>query len=215
LPQTAGEISTVARLLGADSRAVFLGRAATEKTLRSLPLDQYAVLYFATHGLLPGELRCQAEPGLALSPPSPQATSKSEDGLLDATEIAGLSLNADLIVLSACNTAEGGGGADRYGGEALSGLAESFFYAGAHSLLASHWEVPSKATVQLMTGLFERVGRGASTDVVEALRRSQLALLDQPASSHPFYWGAFVLIGDGSQATVGHGYVAASAASAN
>jgi CHAT domain-containing protein len=212
LPETAGEVNTVAHLLGADAKSVFLGRAATEKNLRALPLDQYAVLYFATHGLLPGELRCQAEPGLALTPPSPQTTDKAKDGLLDATEIAGLSLNADLIVLSACNTAEGGGGADRYGGEALSGLAESFFYAGAHSLLASHWEVPSKATVQLMTGLFERIGRGGSTDVVEALRQSQLALLDQPASSHPFFWGAFVLIGDGSQATAGHSYVAAAPA---
>jgi CHAT domain-containing protein len=211
LPETAGEVNTVAHLLGADAKSVFLGRAATEQNLRALPLDQYAILYFATHGLLPGELRCQAEPGLALSPPSPQAASKSEDGLLDATEIAGLSLNADLIVLSACNTAEGGGGADRYGGEALSGLAESFFYAGAHSLLASHWEVPSKATVQLMTGLFERVGRGGSVDVVDALRQSQLALLDQPASSHPFFWGAFVLIGDGSQTTIGRSYVAAGA----
>jgi CHAT domain-containing protein len=214
LPETAGEVNTVARLLGADSKSVFLGRAATEKTLRSLPLDQYAVLYFATHGLLPGELRCQAEPGLALSPPSPQTSDKADDGLLDASEIAGLSLNADLIVLSACNTAEGGGGADRYGGEALSGLAEAFFYAGAHSLLASHWEVPSKATVQLMTGLFQRVGHGASTDVAEALRQSQLALLDQPATAHPFFWGAFALIGDGSRATAGRSYVAAGASSA-
>jgi CHAT domain-containing protein len=163
--------------------------------------------------LLPGELRCQAEPGLALSPPSPQTSDKADDGLLDAGEIAGLSLNADLIVLSACNTAEGGGGADRYGGEALSGLAEAFFYAGAHSLLASHWEVPSKATVQLMTGLFERVGHGASADVAEALRQSQLALLDQPATAHPFFWGAFVLIGDGSRAAAGRSYVAAGASS--
>jgi CHAT domain-containing protein len=213
LPETAGEVNTVARLLGADAKSVFLGRAATEKNLRSLPLDRYAVLYFATHGLLPGELRCQAEPGLALSPPSPQTSDKADDGLLDAGEIAGLSLNADLIVLSACNTAEGGGGADRYGGEALSGLAEAFFYAGAHSLLASHWEVPSKATVQLMTGLFERVGHGASADVAEALRQSQLALLDQPATAHPFFWGAFVLIGDGSRAAAGRSYVAAGASS--
>src|SRR5207244_8275898 len=75
LPETAGEVDTVARLLGADGNAVFLGRDATETRLRQLPLDQYGVLYFATHGLLPGELHCQAEPGLALSPPAAPATS--------------------------------------------------------------------------------------------------------------------------------------------
>jgi CHAT domain-containing protein len=206
LPETANEVNMVARQLGADGRSVFLGRDATEAKLRSLQLDQYDVLYFATHGLLPGELRCQAEPGLALSPPASPATSKAEDGLLDATEIAGLSLNADLVVLSACNTASGGG---RFGGEDLSGLAEAFFYAGARALLASHWEVPSTATVRLMTGLFERAGPGLTRGTAESLRQSQLALLDQPATAHPFFWAAFTVIGDGGRSTVTRGVAAA------
>jgi CHAT domain-containing protein len=206
LPETAGEVNTVARLLGADGKSVFLGRDATETRLRELPLDQYDVLYFATHGLLPGELRCQAEPGLALSPPDVIATSKDSDGLLDATEIASLSLNADLVVLSACNTASGGG---RFGGEALSGLAEAFFYAGARALLASHWEVPSTATVRLMTGLFERAGPGLTRGTSESLRQSQLALLDQPATAHPFFWAAFTVIGDGGHSTAARGVAAA------
>ncbi len=206
LPETANEVNMVARQLGADGRSVFLGRDATEAKLRSLPLDQYDVLYFATHGLLPGELRCQAEPGLALSPPANPATSKAEDGLLDATEIASLSLNADLVVLSACNTASGGG---RFGGEALSGLAEAFFYAGARALLASHWEVPSAATVRLMTGLFERAGPGLAHGTAESLRQSQLALLDQPATAHPFFWAAFTVIGDGGRSTATRGVAAA------
>ena len=206
LPETAGEVNTVARLLGADGQSVFLGRDATETRLRELPLDQYDVLYFATHGLLPGELRCQAEPGLALSPPATTATSKDADGLLDATEIASLSLNADLVVLSACNTASGGG---RFGGEALSGLAEAFFYAGARALLASHWEVPSTATVRLMTGLFERAGPGLARGTAESLRQSQLALLDQPATAHPFFWAAFTVIGDGGHSTAARGVAAA------
>jgi CHAT domain-containing protein len=206
LPETAGEVNTVARLLGADGNSVFLGRDATESKLRGLPLDQYGVLYFATHGLLPGELRCQAEPGLALSPPESPATSKEADGLLDATEIAGLSLNADLVVLSACNTASGGG---RFGGEALSGLAEAFFYAGARALLASHWEVPSTATVRLMTGLFERAGPGLARGTAESLRQSQLALLDQPATAHPFFWAAFTVIGGGGHSTAARGVAAA------
>jgi CHAT domain-containing protein len=202
LPETAGEVNTVARVLGADGRSVFLGRDATEGKLRGLPLDQYGVLYFATHGLLPGELHCQAEPGLALSPPETPATGKEADGLLDATEIASLSLNADLVVLSACNTASGGG---RFGGEALSGLAEAFFYAGARALLASHWEVPSNATVRLMTGLFERAGPGLARGTAESLRQSQLALLDQPATAHPFFWAAFTVIGDGGHSTTVRG----------
>jgi CHAT domain-containing protein len=206
LPETAGEVNTVARLLGAGGNSVFLGREATETRLRELPLDQYDVLYFATHGLLPGELRCQAEPGLALSPPGVTATSKEADGLLDATEIASLTLNADLVVLSACNTASGGG---RFGGEALSGLAEAFFYAGARALLASHWEVPSSATVRLMTGLFERAGPGLTHGTAESLRQSQLALLDQPATAHPFFWAAFTVIGDGGRSTAARGIAAA------
>jgi CHAT domain-containing protein len=196
----------VARLLGAGGNSVFLGREATETRLRELPLDQYDVLYFATHGLLPGELRCQAEPGLALSPPGVTATSKEADGLLDATEIASLTLNADLVVLSACNTASGGG---RFGGEALSGLAEAFFYAGARALLASHWEVPSSATVRLMTGLFERAGPGLTHGTAQSLRQSQLTLLDQPVTAHPFFWAAFTVIGDGGRSTAARGIAAA------
>jgi CHAT domain-containing protein len=195
LPETAGEVRTIARLLGAGDSSVYLGLEATEGKLRSLPLDQYRILFFATHGLLPGELRCQSEPGIALSPPLTAAVSKSEDGFLDASEIAGLKLNADLVVLSACNTATGAG---RFGGEALSGLAEAFFYAGARTLVASHWQVPSIATVRLMTGMFERIGPDGSISIADALRRSQLAVLEQSSTAHPFYWAAFTVIGDGA-----------------
>lgn len=189
LPETATEAGVVAHLLG-SGEAVHVGADASEAVLRQQPLDQYRVLYFATHGLLPGELHCQAEPGLALSPPA-TTTTRATDGLLESSEIAAFRLNADLVVLSACNTAEGGG---RFGGDALSGLAEAFFYAGARGLIASHWEVPSQATVSLMTGLFAR----AQTDgTAEALRQSQLRLIGSPDTAHPFYWAAFTLIGDG------------------
>jgi CHAT domain-containing protein len=207
LPETADEVTRVARLVNADPKSIHVGTDASETTLRGLPLDQYAILYFATHGLLPGELRCQSEPGLVLSPPPTPAKDKSEDGLLDATEIAALKLNADLVVLSACNTAAAGG---LFGGEALSGLAEAFFYAGARTLLASHWEVDSNTTVQLMTGMFARLGPGfaheggggenGSAGIAASLRQSQLALLDQPQTAHPFFWAAFTVIGDGGTA---------------
>ncbi|MFZ4499513.1 MAG: CHAT domain-containing protein, partial [Burkholderiales bacterium] len=120
LPETAQELKNVSTILRTGGDAVFLGERATESNLRSLKLDQYRVLYFATHGLLPGELKCQAAPGLVLTPPDQQSQDKDSDGLLEASEVANLRVNADLVVLSACNTAGGGG---KFGGEALSGLA--------------------------------------------------------------------------------------------
>jgi CHAT domain-containing protein len=196
LPETADEVRRVGQRLGADSGSILLGSAASEANLRRQPLGDYNVLYFATHGLLPGELRCQAEPGLALSPPPGGAHSTEDDGLLDASEIASLRLNADLVVLSACNTAEGGG---RLGGESLSGLADAFFHAGARTLVASHWQVPSAATARLMTGFFDKVGPKLSNGLADSLREAQLALAGQAQTAHPFYWAAFTILGDGGR----------------
>jgi CHAT domain-containing protein len=146
--------------------------------------------------MLPGELHCQAQPGLVLSPPTSPAQSTANDGLLTASEIAGLKINANLVVLSACNTGAGGG--KSFGGGALQGLADAFFSAGAHAVLASHWEVPSAATMSLMTGTFANMAKDPRHDAAEALRQAQLALIAQGATSHPFEWAAFTLIGDGA-----------------
>ena len=190
LPDTRREVNAVGATLGAQPGSILAGAGATEEALRAAPLDQFRVLYFATHGLLPGELRCQGEPGLALSPPSGAAASASDDGILYASEIASLKLNADLVVLSACNTAAAGG--TRFGGGALEGLADSFFDAGARAVLASHWAVPSGATTKLMTDVFARRGG----DLAQSLRQAQLAMIAQASTSHPFNWAAFTLIGD-------------------
>jgi CHAT domain-containing protein len=191
LPDTAHEVQAVAAQMGAGS-TVLLGAQATEPNVRAQALDQYRVVYFATHGLLPGELHCAGEPGLALTPPA-VATSTSNDGFLSASEIAGLKLNADLVVLSACNTAEE---SNRFGGGALEGLADSFFAAGARAVLATHWEVPSQATTKLMIGVFDRAAH--QQGLAQALRQSQLDLIAQPGTAHPFNWAAFTIIGDGS-----------------
>jgi CHAT domain-containing protein len=106
-------------------------------------------------------------------------------------------LNADLVVLSACNTAASGGSV--LGGGALEGLADSFFAAGARSVLASHWEVPSTSTQKLMTGVFARYT--SAHDLADALRQAQLSLIAQSATAHPFYWAAFTLIGDNGRRT--------------
>ena len=107
------------------------------------------MVYFATHGLLAGDVKGLGEPSLALTIPS--EPSELDDGLLTASEVAQLKLNADWVVLSACNTAAG----DKPGAEALSGLARAFFYAGAHALLVSHWAVESNAAMRLTTSTFD------------------------------------------------------------
>ncbi|MBU3694859.1 MAG: CHAT domain-containing protein [Rhodocyclaceae bacterium] len=198
LPETSQELKTISGILRAGDDSVFLRDRATETNLRALKLDQYRVLYFATHGLLPGELKCQAAPGLVLTPPPEQSRDKESDGLLEAGEIANLRVNADLVVLSACNTAGGGG---KFGGEALSGLAEAFFNAGARSMIVSHWQVPSAATAQLMSGTFAYLGPQLATGSSPALRDSQIRLIANKATAHPFFWAAFVVVGDGLAAS--------------
>ena len=199
LPDTTAEVKAVAKILGADSAAVFLREQANEQNFNQQKLADYRVLYFATHGLLPGELRCQAEPGLVLTAPLEQAMDKNQDGLLAASEIAALKLNADLVVLSACNTA---GSAGKLGGEALSGLAESFFFAGARSLVVSHWKVPSAETARLMSVMFTKLGPDLKDGVSPALKTAQAALIAEKKTAHPFFWGAFVVVGDGLAVSV-------------
>lgn len=196
LPDTARELNVVATSLGASKDSLFLAGRATEENLRKQSLEDYRVLYFATHGLLPGELKCQAEPGLVLSPaPGAQQTETALDGLLESSEIASLRLNADLVVLSACNTAASDG---RFGGgDALSGLAEAFFHAGARNMLVTHWQVPSAATAELMSGLFTALRESNGGSVGEALRTAQQGLFAKGVTAHPFFWAAFVVIGDG------------------
>jgi CHAT domain-containing protein len=107
-----------------------------------------------------------------------------------------LKLNADWVILSACNTAASDG---KPGADGFSGLTKAFFYAGARTLLVSHWAVDSEATVALTTRMFEEAGRG--TGRAEALRRSMLALADHPTEAtlrHPAMWAPFVIVGEGS-----------------
>ena len=198
LPETADELCAVAHQLRAGDNDVRLGARASEGDLKALNergmLSRYRVLHFATHGALAGEMSGSAEPGLILSPPE-QATARN-DGYLAASEVAGLRLDADWAVLSACNTAAGG--ADN--AEALSGLARAFFYAGARALLVSHWAVDSDATVKLITKTLASAAATKATGRAEALRRSMLALIErgEPHEAHPAYWAPFVVVGEGA-----------------
>jgi CHAT domain-containing protein len=200
LPETADELCTVARALGGDPNEIRLGARATEGEVKAMSrggqLAQYRVIHFATHGTLAGDLNGTTEPGLILTPPS-QPT-EEDDGYLSASEIAGLKLDADWVILSACNTAAGNSTAT--GAQALSGVARAFFYAQARALLVSHWPVKSDATVKLITDAVGETARGTKVGRAEALRHAMLQLIDKgtQAETHPSYWAPFVVVGEGS-----------------
>ena len=199
LPETADELCAVARDLKTNVNDIRLGARATETEVKAMSasgaLAQYRVLHFATHGALAGQLSSTSEPGLILTPPA--TGSETDDGYLSASEIAALKLDADWVILSACNTAGGAGKEDN--AEALSGLARAFFYAQARALLVSHWEVDSAATVKLITGAVGETARNPKVGRSEALRGAMLALIDtgEPHEAHPSYWAPFVLVGKG------------------
>ena len=205
LPDTADEINCVAQSLGAINEAR-LGKLATEASIKKLSVDnvlaQYKVLHFATHGLLAGDLgaagHAQGEPALVMTPPD-KPVDADDDSLLTASEVASLKLDADWVILSACNTA----GGQQAGAEALSGLARVFFYAGARSLLVSHWPVYSNAAVRLITGTFANLAPNVGR--VEAHRLAMEQLMNSVSGSdarnaHPAVWAPFVVVGEGAAA---------------
>ena len=201
----------MARALGTNESSAYLGERATEHGLKALSADgtlgNSRVIHFATHGLLAGEteslVQARAEPALMLTPPA--EVTEDDDGLLTASEVTQLKLDADWVIMSACSTAAG----EKPGAEALAGLARAFLYAGARALLVSHWYVSSKAAVSLTTGALDELKRKPAIGRSEALRRSMLAMMQAGgADAHPATWAAFALVGDGSATVAGADAVA-------
>ena len=204
LPETADEIREIAAVLGADPVAdVFLEERASEAAVKAGALERRRVVVFATHGLVAGDLDGLDEPALALS--APEVTGEQQDdGLLTMSEILALRLEADWVVLSACNTAA----AEGAGAEAVSGLGRAFFYAGTRSLLASSWPVETTSARTLTTQLFMRQREQPDLTRAQALRAAMIALIDSsgyvdPATkrpvfsyAHPIFWAPFILVGD-------------------
>ncbi len=193
LPETADEACAVAAALGAAGSAVRLGETATEAEAKRLSdegeMARARILHFATHGLVSGELKGLAEPAIVMTPPA--QASAGDDGLLTASEVSLLRLDAEWVILSACNTAAG-----EAGGEALSGLARAFFYAGARSLMVSHWPVASDAAVRLATGAIAAVAAEPALSRAEALRRAMAAEIEAGGRrADPANWAPFIIVG--------------------
>ena len=187
LPETERELHALATAAGGGRQDVFLRDRATKAVLSNLPLENVATIAFATHGLTAAESGILREPALVLSAPSPADWRAS---LLTASEIAELRLGAEWVILSACNTASGREGNE----EPLSGLARSFFYAGARALLVSHWRVESVSAVRITTSMMNAYSRGA--DKADALRQAMLLLTHDKRRAHPAFWAPFVVVGD-------------------
>jgi len=202
LPDTNQEILEIAAVLKADNSDIFLQRNASVKNVMSTDLSNRKIVMFATHGLVPGELDGLTQPALAMT--TPTLTGDQDDGLLTLEKILELKLNADWVILSACNTAAG----DGIGTEAISGLGRAFFYAGAKALLVSNWPVESASSRLLMTDLFKRQSDQPSLLKAEALRLSMLQLADKGnakdektgktshAYGHPLFWAPYSLVGN-------------------
>jgi CHAT domain-containing protein/Tfp pilus assembly protein PilF len=192
LPNARHEVAALSRLYGAQHSAVYTGAAATEQAFKT-DAEKYDVLHLATHGIF--DNRNPMYSHLLLAGPG---TSGDDDGLLEAWEVVNLNLKADLVVLSACETARG----KASGGEGLIGMSWAFFVAGSPSLVASQWKVDSASTTELMVnfhrGLRNPTGLpGHSAAKARALQQAALRVMKSAQYRHPFYWAGFVLIGDG------------------
>lgn len=188
LPATAVELAAAAQVSGASAGDRRTGAEFTAASVRGVRLRDYRVLHFATHGVLPSDLACLTEPAIVASPApnGPDAT----QALLTSGVVLDLELDADLVVLSACNS--GGGAA---AGESLSTLARAFFFSGARGLMVTHWYVNDVAAARVAAFTLQNIREGNAP--AEAMRKAQLDLMKVPGAGHPGLWAPFALIGPG------------------
>ncbi|MEN9587576.1 MAG: hypothetical protein RIT15_1151 [Pseudomonadota bacterium] len=199
LPETRDELTAIAKTLGADvNKDLILGSSATRQSVlaqnKNGNLATKRVVAFATHGLMAGDLPNLTQPALAMAGTKDDATNVLAP-LLTLEDVLTLKLNADWVVLSACNTAAADGKAE----EALSGLARGFFYAGSRSLLVTHWAVDSESAVTLTTETFKNYQSKPQEAKAESLRQAMLTVMSNPATAHPTYWAPYALVGDGAR----------------
>lgn len=186
LPATEIELRAAQQIMGASAADMRVGAAFTRDAVRAIALRQFRVVHFATHAVLPSDLTCLTEPALIASATGPDAA----QAMITAGSILDLELDADLVVLSACNS--GGGAA---AGESLSTLARAFFFSGARGLLATHWYVNDSAAAQVAVITLRNIRDGDLP--AEALRKAQIGLTHVPGAGHPAFWAPFAIIGPG------------------
>jgi CHAT domain-containing protein len=193
LPGTARELEGVRLSLKAPASSLRLAEQMTESAIRTTNLSGVGILHLATHGLTAAQSGTLAEPGLVFTPPA-EAT-PSDDGYLSSSEVIGLDLtNTDWVILSACNTAAASG---RDGEAGLSGLARSFFYAGASTLLVSHWPVYDDVAARITTGAINYSATGMSRAQALQTAMQDVRLSPDPRHAHPSAWAPFSILGDG------------------
>jgi CHAT domain-containing protein len=197
LPDTRDELRAIAKILSANASDVIVGQRATRESVISASMNgvlaRKRVVAFATHGLMAGDFPQLNQPALAMSIGS--NSSEPLAPLLTLEDVLTLKLNADWVVLSACNTAAADGKAE----EALSGLARGFFYAGSRSLLVTHWSVESESATLLTTATFEHYIKNPQAPKAESLRQAMLKVMAMPKYGHPAYWAPYALVGDGGR----------------
>lgn len=216
---TAEELRKIGEILNSPAADIVLGQEFNDTAVKEMDLSKFRVLHFATHGLLAQDPQCLPEPGLVTS------LGARGDGLLEASEIVELDLDAELVVMSACDTGagagqaateligfRGAGGSYAAGGESLNGLARSFFFAGARNVMSTHWSVDDRSTQELVSEFYRAAARD-EISTAEALRISEEKLIAGGELSHPFFWAPFAIIGDGARKlNIGDGPVAATSA---
>ncbi len=201
-PISDAELKQARSIIGQTQSTILTGDAFSDDQIKGKSdISDYRILHFATHGLVTAPRpSCPTKPSLLTS-----FGGEGSDGLLAFDEIFDLKLDADIVILSACDTAGKASitatreaGVSTGGGTALDGLVRSFIGAGGRSVLASHWPAPDDfdATERLIGGLFSD---GQNLSVAEAMRISQIKLMDDPSTSHPYYWSGFAIVGDGAR----------------
>lgn len=184
LPDAERLVKELALIYGAKNSKVYVGAEAREDLLKAEAAN-YRLLQLATHGVMNNNSPMYSHIVLA------QSSDSKEDGLLEAWEIMQMDLQADLAVLSACETARGRIGA----GEGVMGLSWALFVAGCPTTVVSQWKVESQSTTELMLGFHRGLQAGAGKS--EALRQAALKLMANKKFNHPFYWAGFIVVGDG------------------
>ncbi len=186
LPGARREISEIVKIIGGPTQT-YLGAQATETLFKKADLSRYKYIHLATHGLLlSGVGRLQQQPAIVFS----LFGDRENDGFLQLGEVFGLKLNSDLVVVSSClspgkwNPGEANG---------LLSLSRAFLFAGTDAVILSTWQVNDESTARLFIEMYRNLKKGSKA---EALRQAKLTLLKDPSTSHPFYWGPFILMGN-------------------